>query len=146
MIAVDPANVRAQACAELGLSRELVQLRRVKPHPRQGGSSDYPIWSREEQLKKWNAREETVASQASLYHWSGRIIPHCCTGNSARTAAAATAAAVILLPPILALAVNTGVLFNHDVYETVATAATVVATMTTRVAVTRMMTAATRRR
>ena len=94
MSAVDPADVRAQACAELGLLRELAQPRRVEPHPRQGGSSGYPVWSREEQLEKWNAGEETVASQASLYCWSSRIVPHCCTGNSAHTAAAATAAAV----------------------------------------------------
>ena len=62
MSAVDPADVRAQACAELGLLRELVQPRRIEPHPRRGGSSSYPIWSREEQLEEWNAGEETVAS------------------------------------------------------------------------------------
>ncbi len=67
MSAVDPADVRAQACAELGLLRELAQPRRVEPYPRQGGSSGYPVWSREEQLEKWNAGEETVTSQASLY-------------------------------------------------------------------------------
>ena len=94
MSAVDPANVRAQACAELGLLRELAQPRRVEPHPRQGGSSGYPVWSREEQLEKWNAGEETVASQASLYCWSSRIVPHRRTGNSVHTAATATAAAV----------------------------------------------------
>ncbi len=55
MSAVDPADVMAQARAELGLSRELAQPRRVEPHPRRGGSSGYPVWSREEQLKKWNA-------------------------------------------------------------------------------------------
>ena len=66
--AVDPADLRAQARAELGLSRELAQPRRVKPHPREGGSSGYPVWSREEQLEKWNAGEENVASEASLYH------------------------------------------------------------------------------
>ena len=58
--AVDPADLRAQACAELGLSRELAQPRRVKPHPCEGGSSGYPVWSREEQLEKWNAGEETL--------------------------------------------------------------------------------------
>jgi hypothetical protein len=94
MSAVDPADVRAQACAELGLLRELAQPRCVELHPRQGGSSGYPVWSREEQLEKWNAGEETAASQASLYRWSGRIVPHRRTGNSAHTAAAATAAAV----------------------------------------------------
>ena len=59
--AVDPADLRAQARAELGLSRELAQPWHVKPHPREGGSSGYPVWSREEQLEKWNAGEETVA-------------------------------------------------------------------------------------
>jgi hypothetical protein len=62
--AVDPADLRAQARAELGLSRELAQPRRVKPHPCEGGSSGYPVWSREEQLEKWNAGEETAASEA----------------------------------------------------------------------------------
>ncbi len=94
MSAVDPADVRTQARAELGLSRELAQPRRVKPHPRQGGSSGYPVWSREEQLEKWNAGEETIASQASLYRWLGCMVPHCRTGNSAHNAAAATAAAI----------------------------------------------------
>ena len=57
--AVDPADLRAQARAELGLLRELAQ-----PRPREGGSSGYPVWSREEQLEKWNAGEETAASEA----------------------------------------------------------------------------------
>ncbi len=65
--ALDPADLRAQACAELGLLRELAQSRRVAPHPRGGGSSGYPDWSRDEQLEKWNAGEETVAFDASLY-------------------------------------------------------------------------------
>ena len=83
--AVDPADLRAQARAELGLSRELAQPRRVKPHPREGGSSGYPVWSREEQLEKWNTGEETAASKASLYRRSDRLILHRCTGNRART-------------------------------------------------------------
>ena len=57
--AVDPADLRAQACADLGLLCKLAQPRRVKPHPRRGGSSGYPVWSLEEQLEKWNAGEET---------------------------------------------------------------------------------------
>ena len=63
----------------------MAQPRRVKPHPCQGGSSSYPVWSQEEQLEKWNAGEETDPSQASLYRWSGRIVLHCCTSNSVRT-------------------------------------------------------------
>ena len=81
--AVDPADLRAQARAELGLSRELAQSRRVAPHPRGGGSSGYPVWSRDEQLEEWNVGEETVASEASLYRWSDRLFPHRCTGNRA---------------------------------------------------------------
>ena len=66
--AVDPADLRAQACAELGLSREWRSLDPAKEAPpREGGSSGYPVWSREEQLEKWNAGEETAASEASLY-------------------------------------------------------------------------------
>jgi hypothetical protein len=34
----------------------------VKPHPREGGSSGYPVWSREEQLEKSNAGEETAGT------------------------------------------------------------------------------------
>ena len=94
MSAVDPADVRAQACAELGLLHELAQPRLVELHPRQGGSSGYPVRSQEEQLKNCNAGEATVASQASLYRWYGHIVPHCRTGNSVHTAVAATAAAV----------------------------------------------------
>ena len=40
--AVDPTDLRAQARAELGLSRKLAQPRHVKPHPHEGGSSGYP--------------------------------------------------------------------------------------------------------
>ena len=83
--AVDPANLRAQACTELGLLCELVQPWPVEPHPCRGGSSDYPVWNREEQLVKWNFGKETEASQASLYHWLGRLFPHRCTRNCART-------------------------------------------------------------
>ena len=58
---VDPANLRAQARAELGLSRKLVQPWRVEPHPRGGGSSGYPVWNHEEQLVRDVARCATPA-------------------------------------------------------------------------------------
>ena len=78
--AVDFADLRAQAHTELGLSPELAQPQHVKPR-----FSSYPVLSREEQLEKWNAGEEFAASEASLYRWLNRLIPHHCTGNRART-------------------------------------------------------------
>ena len=85
MSTVDPVGLRAQACAELGLLRELAQPRRVSPHPKQAESSGYPIWNQEEQLKKWDTGEETKASSASLYWWNNRIIPYCRMDNRAHT-------------------------------------------------------------
>jgi hypothetical protein len=52
----------------MGLLRQLQLLQqtcRVLPHPREGGSSRYPVWFREEQLEKWYAGEAT-ASQMPL--------------------------------------------------------------------------------
>ena len=59
--AVDPANLRAQARAELGLLHELAQPQHVEPHPRGGGSSGYSVWNREEQLVHNVARRATPA-------------------------------------------------------------------------------------
>jgi hypothetical protein len=74
--AVDPANLRVQAPAELGLSPELAQPRRVEPHPRGGGSSDYPVWNREEQLVRDVARRATPAVGAD------RVAPAASTAPS----------------------------------------------------------------
>ncbi len=74
---------RVQAHAELGLSCKLAQPWCLVPHPNQGGSFGYPIWSQEAQLKRWNVGEETKASLLSLYWWSNRIVQYCCTGNQA---------------------------------------------------------------
>jgi hypothetical protein len=82
---VDRANLRAQACAELDLLRELAQPRCMALHLNQGGSSRDPLWSREAQLERWNVGEETKASLLSLYWWSNGIIPYCCTSNCACT-------------------------------------------------------------
>ena len=57
--ATDSADLVAQARAETGLSRQLKQTRRELPHPRDGGSSGYPDWFRDEQLAKWYAGEAT---------------------------------------------------------------------------------------
>jgi hypothetical protein len=59
--AVGPANLRVQACAELGLSCKLVQPWRVEPHPRGGGSSGHPVWIGEKQLMRDVTRCATPA-------------------------------------------------------------------------------------
>jgi hypothetical protein len=45
--AMDPANLEAQARAELGFSRRLEQPRRISPYPGFGGSGGYPVWYRD---------------------------------------------------------------------------------------------------
>jgi hypothetical protein len=57
MSAVDPADLQAHACAQLGLSRELEQARRVMPHPSHGGGG-YDVWFCEEQLARAQAGED----------------------------------------------------------------------------------------
>ena len=84
--ATDSADLVAQARAETGLSRQLQQTRRELPHPRDGGSSGYPVWFRNAQLAKWHAREATKVSAASLYRWEERRSPYRQTGAPARTA------------------------------------------------------------
>ncbi len=66
--AMDPTDLEAKACVELGFSRQLKQPRQIALHPSLGGSSGYPIWHREEQLEKWNAGEVTDVSERSLFH------------------------------------------------------------------------------
>jgi hypothetical protein len=48
--ATDPADLEAQARAELGFSRRLEQHRRIMPYPGFGGTGGYPVWYREQQL------------------------------------------------------------------------------------------------
>jgi hypothetical protein len=79
--ATDPADLSAQARAELGLMRQLEQHRRVSPPPSNGGSAGYPVWYRHEQLQKWNEGEPTDVSQASLYRWADRPHPFRQTGG-----------------------------------------------------------------
>ncbi len=81
----DPADLEAKARAELGFSRQLKQSWRVAPHPSLGGSSDYPVWHREEQLEKWNANEVTDGSKRSLFRWTRRLKPHRQTGYMERS-------------------------------------------------------------
>jgi hypothetical protein len=82
----DSADLVAQARAETGLSCQLQQTRRELPHPRDGGSSGYPVWFRDAQLAKWHAGEATEVSAASLYRWEERCSPYRQTGAPARMA------------------------------------------------------------
>ena len=65
--ATDPADLEAQARAELGFSRRLEQPRRISPHPGFGGSGGYHVWYREQQLQRFNAREAIDVSRQSIY-------------------------------------------------------------------------------
>ena len=85
--ATDSADLVAQVRAEMGLLRQLQQTRRELLHPRDEGSSGYPVWFHDEQLVKWYAGEATEVSLASLYRWEERRSPHRQTGAPARTAA-----------------------------------------------------------
>ena len=134
MSAVDPADVRAQARAELGLLRELVQPRRIEPHPRRGGLSGYSVWSQEEQLKNgtWGRRASlprrpSIVGRAASSHIVIPAILHILQLQPQPPL-------FIFLPPIIAPAANTGVLFNHGVHEAAVTVGTAVATTTMRAA------------
>jgi hypothetical protein len=65
--ATDPADLEAQARAELGFSRRLEQPRRILPYPGRGGSGGYAMWYREQQLQRFKASEAIDVSQRSIY-------------------------------------------------------------------------------
>ncbi len=65
--ATDPADLEAQACAELGFSRRLEQPRRISPYPGNGGSGGYAVWYRKQQLQRFNAGEAIDVSCRSIY-------------------------------------------------------------------------------
>ena len=83
--ATDPADLEAQACAELGVSRRLEQPRRISPYPGLGGSGGYPVWYPEQQLPRFNAGEAIDVSRQFIYQWADRLEPFCQTGNRERT-------------------------------------------------------------
>jgi hypothetical protein len=51
----DPADLKAQARAELGFSWRLEQPRRISPFPGLDGGGGYDVWYREQQLQRFNA-------------------------------------------------------------------------------------------
>jgi len=63
--ATDPADLEAQARAELGFSRRLEQPRRISPYPGFGGCGGYPVWYREQQLQRFNAGEAIEEIEAT---------------------------------------------------------------------------------
>ena len=83
MSATDPADLQVHARAQLGLSRQLEQTRRVAPHPCLGGGG-YDAWFREEQLAKAQAGEVVDVSESSLRRWRERLHPYRQTGNKSR--------------------------------------------------------------
>jgi hypothetical protein len=83
--ATDPADLEAQAHAELGFSRRLKQPRRILPYPGFGGSSSYPMWYRKQQLQRFNAKEAIDVSWRSIYRWADCLEPFRQSGNRERT-------------------------------------------------------------
>jgi hypothetical protein len=82
--ATDPANLEAQACAELGFSRRLEQPRRILPYPGDGGSGGNAVWYREQQLQRFNSGEAIDVSRRSIYQWADLLEPFRQTGNRER--------------------------------------------------------------
>ncbi len=78
--AMDPANLDAQACAELGFSRRLKQPRRISPYPGLGEGGGYDVWYHKQQLQRFNASEAIAISLASIYRWADRHGPGECRG------------------------------------------------------------------
>ncbi len=80
--ATDPADLEAQARAELGFSRRLKQPRRISPYPGLGGGGGYAVWYREQQLQRFNANEGIDVSLASIYQWADKNWRGCMAGLS----------------------------------------------------------------
>ena len=66
--ATDPADLDARARAELGLSRQVQQPRRVAPHPNRGGSRGYDVFFRQMQLDKNNLGQPVDFTLDETYH------------------------------------------------------------------------------
>ena len=83
--AMDPTNLEALACVELGFSWRLEQPQRISPYPGFGGSGGYPVWYREQQLQRFNAGEAIDVSRRSIYQWADCLGPFRQTCNRERT-------------------------------------------------------------
>ncbi len=82
--ATDPANLKAQARAELGFSRGLEQPRRISPYPGLCGGGGYDVWYHEQQLQRFDAGKAIDVSLAFIYRWEDRLEPFRQTGNRER--------------------------------------------------------------
>lgn len=83
--ATDPADVMAEARREAGLTRQLKQQRRERPHPSRGGSAGFDPWYRREQKAKFDNGDVINVSLSSIYRWRIRELPYRSTGNHDRT-------------------------------------------------------------
>ena len=81
----DSADLVAKARAQLGLSRELQQERRIPPDPTRGGAPGHPYHYRIQQLQKAADGEDIDVSDSSIYRWNIRPAPYRITGNSQRS-------------------------------------------------------------
>ncbi len=95
--ATDPADLEAQARAELGFSWRLEQPRSISPYPGLGGSGSYAVWYREQQLQRFNASEGIDVTLASIYRWADENWRGCMAGSSDPWAVATRASVVAWL-------------------------------------------------
>ncbi len=65
--ATDPANFKAQACAELGFSRRLEQPWRISLYPGFCGGGGYNVWYHKQQLQQFDAGKAIDVSLAFIY-------------------------------------------------------------------------------
>ena len=80
----DPADARAVARKNIGLSHELQVNRGALPHPSRGGTRGYPVWHRIADLERVERGEQADASVVSCWRWMRRLLPFRMTGNTER--------------------------------------------------------------
>jgi hypothetical protein len=84
MVVVHEDNQCAQARRDLGLSRELQQVRTASSDPARGGSRGYDDWYRIDQLERHAAGEDVRVSASSVACWRVRLQCHHMTGGCDR--------------------------------------------------------------